>query len=92
MSKNPRDINVPAWKMQFYKLFFLGRETVEKSINTRLFNNDPSKNYPPELEKLFWNTLSEFITEYPSCNLQVILDEQNMILLGEEANNSDFTS
>lgn len=91
MSKKLDSINVSAWKMQFYSLFSRGKEMVEKSINTRFFNDNPSKNYSPELKQLFLNTLGEFIEKDPSCNLQAILDEHSSIL-GEEANHSDLIS
>ena len=89
MSKELSDIEVSAWKIQFYRLFSLGKKMVEKSINARFSNDNPSKNYSPELKKIFWDTLSEFIKEDPSCNLQEILDKHSPVL-GEEANNSDF--
>ena len=91
MSKELDNTQVSAWKIQFYNLFSRGKEMVEKSINTRFFNDNPSKNYSPELKKIFLDTLDEFIKEDPSCNLQEILDKHSSIL-GEEANNSDFIS
>ncbi|MEM6339221.1 MAG: hypothetical protein AAF673_04790 [Pseudomonadota bacterium] len=91
MSKKLDEIQVLAWKIQFYNLFSYGEEMFEKCINARFLNKDPSKNYSPELQKIFRDTLGEFIEEYPNCNLQEILDNQ-IDILGEELNQCDLIS
>lgn len=92
MSKELSDIEVSAWKIQFNNIFSLGRGMIEKSICARLLNKDPSKNFSPELKQIFLKTLEEFILENNSHNLQDILDQHTLDILGEELNQCDLTS
>lgn len=91
MSKKELSITeITAWKLQFFKLFSSGKEMVEKSLNTRFFNKNPQKNFTPELQIIFWNTLKEFIEENSDSNLEEILNINNKVILGEAEQNISF--
>ena len=84
MSKKELSITeITAWKIQFFRLFSSGKEMVEKSLNTRFFNKNPQKNFTPELQIIFWDTLKEFIGENSDCNLNEMLNVNSEIMLGD---------
>ncbi len=91
MSKKELSITeIAAWKLQFIRLFSSGKEMVEKSLNARFFNKNPQKNFTPELQIIFWDTLKEFIGENSDCNLEEILNMHNGVILGETEQNTSF--
>lgn len=74
---------ITAWKLQFISLFSSGREMVERSLNARFFNKNPQKNFTPEIQLIFWDTLKEFIGENSDCNLNEMLNVNSEIMLGD---------
>ena len=91
MSKKVLSITeITAWKIQFFRLFSSGKEMVEKSLNTRFFNKNPQKNFTPELQIIFWDTLKEFIGENSDCNLEEIFNIHSELILGEAEQNTSF--
>lgn len=81
---------ITAWKLQFISLFSSGKEMVERSLQARFFNKNPQKNFTPEIQLIFWDTLKEFIGENSNCNLDEILNAYSEVMIGETEQNTSI--
>lgn len=81
-----------AWKLQFISLFTSGKEMVERSLQARFFNKNPQKNFTPEIQIIFWNTLKEFILENSDSYLEEIFNCYSESILGETEQNINIDS